>query len=118
MKNSVRRWQSAFAVFMTLLLVTASAVVAFQVRSKSSRFDALVVEDPSQSLDVATTPVQSLPTTERLRGAWDGFRAAHGQAWSVYLDRRSGAPLLVEGKGIPWPIPKSAPRLTLQQPSN
>lgn len=108
MKHSVRRWRAAVAVFLALLLVTASSAVAFQVRQEPSRFDALVVEDPSQSLDVATTPVASLPSTESSRGAWEAFRAVHGQAWSVYLDRRSGAPLLVEGRGLPWPIAKGA----------
>ena len=108
MKHSARTWRAAVGVSVALLLVTASQVVAFQVRPPSSRFDALVIDDPAPSLDVATTPAASLPPTEPLRGAWDAFRASHGQAWSVYLDRRSGAPLLVEGRGIPWPIAKGA----------
>jgi subtilisin-like proprotein convertase family protein len=108
MKNYVRGWQTAFAVFLALLVVTASAVVAFQVRPKTSRFDALVVEDPTDSLDVAATPVASLPSTDKVRGAWEAFRATHGPSFAVYLDRRSGAPLLVEGKGIPWLIAKDA----------
>ena len=108
MSNRVRSWRTAIAVSLTLLLMTASSVVAFQVRPKSSRFDALVVLDPSQSPDVATTPLASLPSTEKVRGAWEAFRTKHGKDWSVYVDRRSGAPLLVEGKGIPWPIAKGA----------
>ena len=70
MKSSVDGGWIPFAVSFALLLVTASAALAFQVRPKSSRFDALVVEDPAQSPDVATTPVASLPSIERLRGAW------------------------------------------------
>ena len=107
MKSQVRGWRTAVAVSLMLLLGTAGSAVAFQMRPKSSRFDALVVHDPSTSPDVATTPLASLPSTENARGAWETFRAKHGQSWAVYLDRRSGAPLLVEGKGIPWPIPKS-----------
>ena len=95
-------------VFLALLSVTASAALALQIRPKSSRFDALVVEDPTPSLEVATTPVESLKTADPLRGGWQAFRNAHGQAWSIYLDRRSGAPLLVFGQGIPWPIGKGA----------
>ncbi len=108
MTNTMRRWRAAVAVSLTLLLVSASSVVAFQVRPKSSRFDALAVADPAQSLEVATTPLASLPSSDSARRAWETFRARHGQAWSVYLDRRSGAPLLVEGQGIPWPIAKGA----------
>ena len=98
------RWRIAFAVFVALLTVTANSVLALQVRARSSRFDALVVDAPTQSLDVATTPLASLEAADRVRGAWQGFRAAHGPSWSVYLDRRSGAPLLVAGQGIPWPV--------------
>ncbi|HEX2251780.1 MAG TPA: Ig-like domain-containing protein [Thermoanaerobaculia bacterium] len=32
----------------------------------------------------------------------DAFRAAHGPAWSFFVDRRSGGMALVEGQGIPW----------------
>src|SRR5262245_14145935 len=108
MKNSVRRWRTAFAVYLSLLLVGVGAVLAFQVRPKTSRFDVLVIEDQTESLDVSTAPVASLASSERLRGAWDGFKAAHGSNWSIYLDRRSGAPMLVEGQGIPWQIAKGA----------
>src|SRR5262245_39903878 len=101
MKNSVRRWRTAFAVYLSLLLVGVGAVLAFQVRPKTSRFDVLVIEDQTESLDVSTTPVASLASSERLRGAWDGFKAAHGSNWAIYLDRRCGAPMLVEGQGIP-----------------
>jgi subtilisin-like proprotein convertase family protein len=68
----------------------------------------LVVQNPTHSLDVATTPIASLPSTEHLREAWERFRAKHGPSRSVYLDRRSGAPLLVEGPGLPWPVGKDA----------
>ncbi len=102
MKISARSWRTTCAVFLSILALSATAVVAFQVRPKASRFDALVVEDPTSSLDVATTPLASVPGNEPRRVAWEGFRAAHGPAWTIYLDRRSGAPLLAEGKGIPW----------------
>jgi len=107
MRNAARR-RAVVAVCSAVVLASASSVFAFQVRPTPSRFDALVIEDPSRSPDVATTPVDSLPATERVRQAWDGFRAANGKDWRVYLDRRSGAPLLVEGPGLPWPIEKGA----------
>jgi subtilisin-like proprotein convertase family protein len=80
----------------------ATLTFAFQVRQKASRFDALVVENPSQSLDGTTASVDSLPTTNPLRAGWDAFRAQNNQKWAVHLDRRSGAPMLVEGRGIAW----------------
>ncbi len=89
-------------VLVALLAVLSSTVFALQVRETPSRFDALVVHDPSSSSDVAATPSGSLPASEPLRAGWDRFRAAHGTAWSIYLDRRSGAPLLAFGPGIPW----------------
>ena len=42
------------------------------------------------------------------RAGWDSFRAVHGAQWAIWLDRRSGAPLLVEGRGIPWPVDAGA----------
>ena len=108
MKNSVRGWRTALVAILASLLPAGSAVFAFQVRPKTSRFDALVVDDQTASLDVSTAPVAALPANEPLRGAWEGFRGKHGPSWSVYLDLRSGAPLLVEGQGIPWPIARGA----------
>ena len=97
------RWRNACAVLLTVLSIAASGAFAFQQRPKTSRFDALVVADPSSSPEAATTPVASLPAADHARGAWQGFRAAHGPSWRAYLDRRSGAPLLAFGQGIPWP---------------
>src|SRR4249920_43879 len=108
MKRRARGRTSTSATFVSLLLLWSGAILALQVPERPSRFNALVVDNPTQSIDVATTPIASLASTETLRGAWDGFRSAHGQAWSVYLDRRSGAPLLAEGPGLPWPIAPEA----------
>src|SRR5262249_275190 len=69
-------------------------------------FDALTVADPAAAIDVATMSEASLPPTAR--AGWDAFRAAHGHEWSIWVDRRSGAPLLVEGKGIPWSVDAGA----------
>jgi hypothetical protein len=103
MKDSARKVSAAVAVIVALLVAGSSAVRALQVPEAGGRFADLVIDDPGPSLDVATTPVGSLPVKDRARAGWEVFRAAHGQAWQIHLDRRSGAPLLVEGKGIPWP---------------
>ena len=103
MNDSARALPKALAVIVALIIAGASAVYALQVPERGGRFDDLVIVDPGNGLDVATTPVGSLPVGDRARAGWEVFRATHGQEWSVYLDRRSGAPLLVEGRGIPWP---------------
>ena len=108
MKSSARRWSTAFALGLALAVFPDGAAVAVQPRPKTGRFDALAIDHPARVADVATTPAAALPPGEPMRKRWDDFRAAHGQAWSVYLDRRSGAPLLVEGNGIPWPVAPGA----------
>jgi hypothetical protein len=108
MKTSARRWRTTSAGFLALLLLSAGGAVALQAPERGGRFDALIVEDPQSSLDVATTPLASLPAKDGVRLGWDGFRATHGQEWRVHLDRRSGAPLLVAGRGIPWSVPPGA----------
>ncbi len=85
-----------------LTLAASTPALAFQVRQDKSRFDALVVADPSLTTAVATTPVESLSPGTPERIAWQNFKLARGAAWRVVLDRRSGAPLLVEGPGIRW----------------
>jgi subtilisin-like proprotein convertase family protein len=108
MKDFARKRLTALSVSLVLVAGSASAVFALQVKEQEGRFDRLVVEDPTNAVGVATTPTGSLPALDLKRAGWEQFRAAHGQEWSVYLDRRSGAPLLVEGQGIPWPLEKEA----------
>jgi subtilisin-like proprotein convertase family protein len=91
-----------------LLLLSARAAIALQAPERGGRFDALVVEDPRSSPDVASMSEAALPASDRARIGWEQFRAAHGQEWRVHLDRRSGAPLLVEGSGIPWAVSERA----------
>jgi hypothetical protein len=87
----------ACAVMITAPAVASAAVVS----PEFGRFDALVIQDPSSRLGiVAETP-------ERLQGAaglegWTSFRASMGGTWNVWLDRRSGSPLLARGSGLRW----------------
>jgi hypothetical protein len=104
----VPRRRAALAILASTFLASAGALHALQVRPPTGRFDALVLSDATSSLDVATTPIASLDATGRARSTWEGFRAAHGPQWSAYVDRRSGAPLLVSGQGIAWPVGKGA----------
>jgi len=87
---------------LAIVFASIGTALALQAERRPSRFDGLATGDPSQSLDVAAQRPDDLPPGDVARAGWDGFRAAYGPRWSVVLDRRSGAPLLVEGQGIPW----------------
>jgi hypothetical protein len=108
MKDSARTLSVAMTTVFALVLGSASAVFALKVPEPGGRFDALVIEDPVGPLDVATTPLSALPANENARVGWERFRATHGPEWRIHLDRRSGAPLLAEGKGIPWAVAEGA----------
>ncbi len=88
----------------TLVVLTLVAVTAVQaaVVPESGRFDHLVVHDPiSRMGKIAETPAQ-LPDFDAERVGWAAFRQAHGDRWQVWIDRRSGTPMLVQGRGIRW----------------
>ncbi len=95
-------------ISLTLAVALTSTAFAVHGPQPGRRFDALAFQDPAAFIDVAATPVGSLPAGDTVRAGWDGFRATYGRDWSIYLDRRSGAPLLAEGNGIPWPGTKGA----------
>ena len=104
MTHLIRHRRTVVAVSFAFVCLAARPTLAFQIHPKSSRFDALVAEDSARAIDVTTLPLASIPVSDGARAGWEQFRAAHGQAWSVYLDRRSGAPLLVEGPGLPLAV--------------
>jgi trimeric autotransporter adhesin len=105
MKVRSRRIVAVVSVAVALALTSSGTVIALQGPDRRGRFDALVVPDPTGPLDVATTPLAALPATHAARSGWEQFRAAHGREWSIHLDGRSGAPLLVQGKGIRLTLP-------------
>ena len=108
MTPSARRLRTALALWLALAELSGGAVLAVQSRPGGGRFDALVISLPAQAAGVETTPAASLAPGDPARKRWDEFRAAHGPAWSVTLDRRTGAPLLAAGNGIPWPVERGA----------
>src|SRR5262245_34251084 len=108
MQETERVRPSARVVVCALALIVVTAALAFQVQQQGDRFDALGSPDPSTVSGVATAPVDALGEQDPLRTGWSAFRALHGDQWSVWLDRRSGAPMLVEGRGLPM-IPAGAP---------
>jgi hypothetical protein len=89
-----------------VLSVLAAAAVAAASHAAvtpvdATRFDGVVRHDPTGRLGiVAESPDE--PGFESERSGWAAFAAKAGGSWRVWLDRRSGAPTLVEGSGIPW----------------
>ena len=92
---------------LRLLIAAASALAAISsfaavVPQPSERFGRLFLLDPSSGLGIAAETPEQFPVSDGIKGRWDGFRQLNGAAWRVWLDRRSGAPTLVVGSGLPW----------------
>jgi subtilisin-like proprotein convertase family protein len=85
-----------------------TGATAFGVRQDRSPLDDLILPDPSLVTDVASLGVESLPPSNGLRLGWDRLSRRRQGTWRVQIDGRSGAPLLVEGPGIPWPASRGA----------
>ena len=94
------RFKRCLSVILCTLisLLVVSSTTGFQVRQEPSRFDGLVIHDPSVTVGVATLPIVSLDGSDPIKSAWDSFLVSYSEKWSIYLDGRSGAPLLVEGE--------------------
>ena len=84
--------------------LAAAGVLTFGFQQPApSRFDRLVVADPSALVSPQAAAAESLPAGgASLAAGWKSFRASHGDQWKILVDGRSGAPLMVEGQGIPW----------------
>ena len=90
------------SALILLAVAGSSAALAAVPRQEPSRFDRLVLHDAVARLGIAAERPDALPDFEAERAAWASFRALHGQDWSVWVDRRSGATMLAQGPGIAW----------------
>jgi hypothetical protein len=90
------------------VMLVLSATSAFALRNPDAgRFSPILIQDPASSVGIVAESPESVPGFESEARAWQEFRSAHGGAWDVRIDRRSGAPLLVQGQGIRWFDPTS-----------
>src|SRR5262245_19662570 len=123
MRNPVNMFPGARCLRLSLGLTGLSllavfASFAFQVPETPGRFDAVAIQDPSTTVIPASLEIDSVRLPLSMRSAWSGFKGANGPEWDIYVDARSGAPVLVQGRGIPL-IPgsgnslQSADRMTL-----
>jgi hypothetical protein len=69
----------------------------------------MVVADPSSRIGLTPERPEELPGYDQERAGWADFKATRGPAWSIWIDRRSGSPTLVEGQGIRWYSPDTGP---------
>src|SRR5262245_48567813 len=105
--NVRRGWVVRLSLGSTILsLLAAVSSFAFQRPETPDRFDAVAIQDPSTTVIPASLEVDSARLPLSMRSAWSGFKGANGQDWDIHVDARSGAPLLVQGQGIPF-IPGS-----------
>ena len=111
------RTRSALVVLVVVgsMIAAMPGARALQVPQTPGRFAALAIPDPS--LEVSTAPMlaDDARVPAAARTAWGAFKTLNGPAWDVYLDGRSGAPLLVQGQGIPF-IPGSGNALQSARP--
>src|SRR5262245_47141568 len=85
-----------------VLAAGVGSAQAFQAPHEKSRFDALVIPDRSSTSGVAGAPLATLEARDAAVAAWNTWRATRGGSWDITIDRRSGAPLLVQGSGMAW----------------
>ncbi|MBP7148899.1 MAG: hypothetical protein KBD01_15310 [Acidobacteria bacterium] len=85
------------------MLLAVVPTLAFQPPQPSARFDAFVIADPGAPLATTAQGLEALAPADTLRQEWERFSGANG-GWQVWLDRRSGLPLLARGRGIDWAV--------------
>src|SRR5262245_45791796 len=103
------------SALLVLSFAWLSATYAFQVRQGRSRFDSRAIPDPSVVVSASSLATEAAQVPETIRNEWKAFRATYGDKWDVYVDARSGAPMLVQGQGIPF-IPGSGNTLSSAAP--
>lgn len=86
---------------IAVLVPLGGAVRAAVAERAPSRFDRAVIADPSWSIGQVAELPDAIPGFDSERAAWAAFGAEPG-AWRVWIDRRTAAPLLVQGSGLRW----------------
>jgi hypothetical protein len=94
--------------FASLLLASLPAL-AYRESTDPGRFDRLVRWDPRAGAGIVAETPGDLPGFAAESAGWAAFKAIHGASWTVHVDRRSGAPMLVEGPGLSWYDASGAP---------
>jgi len=101
--RSVRFFHPAacFLTILTVLAMTGSAW-SFTDDHEVMTFSDLVQSRPGGVIGIRAIAHSDLPATEGLREGWDAFITEQNGGWKVWIDTRSGLPMLVSGRGIAW----------------
>ncbi len=100
---------------VALALGVPSMVEALQAPPTPGRFSGLVIPDPSAEVSPEVVPLAAARVSASIQSGWASFKDREGPDWDVYLDARSGAPILVQGQGIPL-VPGGGNALASTQP--
>ncbi len=96
---------AAFPCCALVVGFVANAPRAAVVPRYRTDLPTLRIEDPSTRLGTIAETPESLPGFSVEAALWRAFRSEGDAPWTVHLDRRSGAPLLVSGLSKGWVRP-------------
>jgi hypothetical protein len=101
--DSLRARRSSVLSVLSAAFALAATAASFAavVDTEPTRFDRVLLPDPSAQVGVLAESPDALPGFDQERQGWAAFKSAYG-SWKVSIDRRSGAPLLVQGQGVRW----------------
>jgi hypothetical protein len=102
LSHRLGRRPSVFVLFALTLGLTLPPALALGESEQLTRFGDKVKTRAGGVIGDTTLKLDDLAESDALKQDWQGFIAGQNGGWKIYLDRRSGLPTLVQGKGIPW----------------
>jgi len=112
-RRSLKRTLYGLSIFGLSTIFLFDNTQAFQVRQDKTPLDDRIVVDPVATMNGDTIPLDSPSVAAVRRAGWDRLNMNATSGWRVYLDRKSGAPMLVDGAGLSWAAAKG-PSPTLE----
>jgi len=102
-RSSPTRTLSGLSIVVVSTLFLIDSTRAFQVRQEKTPFDDRIVVDPVATMNGEAIPLESPAVASGRKSGWGRLSMNATGGWRVVLDQKSGAPLLADGAGIPWP---------------
>ncbi len=105
---------SKLVLAIVVFALAVSTVAAVSDLRPAGRFDDRVRAREGGNVGVLPRDVTSLDPSDTLRREWEQFGERHG-GWRIYLDERSGMPLMASGRGMDWFAGRNTEALTLDE---